>query len=101
MKAIHEGNVHTDTSPIVKINEAMDDFTSWSIFKNLQLQEKRIGAVIFTHKNAKIKCIDGLGNPLENIYKSGNILVSNIDKIKSRLEQVYLYQPIIHTIFKL
>ena len=89
MKAIYEGNVHTDTSPIVKINEAMDDFTSWSIFKNLQLQEKRIGAVIFTHKNAKIKCIDGLGNPLENIYKSGNILVSNIDSFPYILKQYW------------
>ena len=89
MKAIYEGNVHTDTSPIVKINEAMDDFTSWSIFKNLQLQEKRIGAVIFTHKNAKIKCIDGLGNPLENIYKSGNILVSNIENFTYILKQYW------------
>jgi serine/threonine-protein kinase len=67
----------------------MDDFTSWSIFKNLQLQEKRIGAVIFTHKNAKIKCIDGLGNPLENIYKSGNILVSNIDSFPYILKQYW------------
>ena len=40
MKAIYGGNVHTDTSPIVKINEAMDDFTSWSIFKTTITRKK-------------------------------------------------------------
>jgi serine/threonine-protein kinase len=40
MKANFNGSIHTDTSPIVKINEAMDDFTSWGILRNIELQEK-------------------------------------------------------------
>ena len=87
MRANFKGSMHTDTSPIVKINEAMDDFTSWSIFKDIELQEKRIGAIVFTHKNSKIQCVDGLGNPLEGIYKSGNILISNVENFPQILKQ--------------
>lgn len=91
MRANFEGNIHTDTSPIVKINEAMDDFTSWSILKDIELQEKRIGSIIFTHKNSKIRCIDGLGNELEGVYKSGNILVSNVEDFPKFLKQYWKY----------
>lgn len=89
MRANFKGSMHTDTSPIVKINEAMDDFTSWSIFKDIELQEKRIGAIVFTHKNSKIQCVDGLGNPLEGIYKSGNILISNVENFPQILKQYW------------
>ncbi len=89
MRANFEGSIHTDTSPIVKINEAMDDFTSWSIFKDIELQEKRIGAIVFTHKNSKIQCVDGAGNPLECIYKSGNILISNVENFPQILKQYW------------
>lgn len=89
MRANFEGSIHTDTSPIVKINEAMDDFTSWSIFKDIELQEKRIGAIIFTHKNSKIQCVDGAGNPLEGMYKSGNILISNVEHFPQTLKQYW------------
>lgn len=89
MRANFEGSIHTDTSPIVKINEAMDDFTSWSIFKDIELQEKRIGAIIFTQKNSKIQCVDGAGNPLECMYKSGNILISNVEHFPQALKQYW------------
>lgn len=89
MRANFEGSIHTDTSPIVKINEAMDDFTSWSIFKDIELQEKRIGAIIFTHNNSKIQCVDGVGNPLDGIYKSGNILISNVASFPKILKQYW------------
>lgn len=89
MKANFGGSIHTDISPIVKINEAMDDFTSWSIFKDIELQEKRIGAIIFTHKNSKIQCVDGAGNSLEGMYKSGNILISNVEHFPQTLKQYW------------
>lgn len=89
MKANFNGSIHTDTSPIVKINEAMDDFTSWGILKDIELQEKRIGAIIFTHKNSKIKCVDSLGNQIDNMYKSGNILISNVVDFPTVLKQYW------------
>jgi len=89
MRANFNGSIYTDTSPIVKINEAMNDFTIWSIFKDIELQEKRIGAIIFTHNDADMVCVDGLGNPLIDIYKSGNILISNIENFPKNLKQYW------------
>ncbi len=89
MRANFEGSVHTDTSPIVKINEAMDNFTSWSIFRDIELQEKRIGAVIFTHNNSTIKCVDSLGNQIDEVYKSGYVLISNVARFPQILKQYW------------
>lgn len=78
-----------ERSPIDKMNESMDIYSDWAILKDIELQEKRIGAIIFTHKNSKIKCVDGFGNTLNNIYKSGNILISNIESFPKNLKQYW------------
>ncbi|MCK5294825.1 MAG: protein kinase, partial [Arcobacteraceae bacterium] len=78
-----------ETSPIDKMKEAMDSFSDWNIFKDIQLQEKRIGAVIFTHKDAVIKCIDSLNNNLDNVYKSGNILITKSGNFPKTLKQYW------------
>lgn len=89
MYADDNGERKSDTSPIVKINEAMNDFARWSIFSNIQLQDKNIGAVIFTNDQSSINCTDSLGNIVDNIYKSGNILISKTNNFAEILKRYW------------
>lgn len=76
MYANDNGEEKSETSPIFKINEAMDEFTGWSIFSNIRLPEKRIAAIIFTHENVNINCVNSSGNVVNDIYKVGYTIIS-------------------------
>lgn len=89
MRAVYNGKSISDTSPIVKINKAMDKFVDWSIFSKIELKEKRIGAIIFTHNLANIRCVESSGDLVEDVYKVGNILISNIKDLPNVLKKYW------------
>lgn len=89
IRATYNNLQKSENSPIDKIKDAMDIFTLWGIFNDIDLQEKKIGAIIFTHQNSEIQFVDGLGNSLQNIYKSGNILISNVENFPKILKHYW------------